>query len=260
MADTAEPGTKRDEHTMALWWQDWLVAISQLTIFRPEIEPPPDAADLGRARRAYPLVALLIGLLTITFYGLGRSFGLFDFGAVTLALAMLILLTGARGEIGLGIYVETVSRGRTPEAIQEWSARGPVGYAGMLAILISVVFRIAAFSSILAGQPAVLIAVIIGSRTAMALAPAFRPRDSAGDESLRVGNDWLWLAAALGAAFLLLFLGPIGGLIACLVGLVVMRMTVGLARRQLRTFGAPAYAMIQQVTEIALLLSAVALP
>jgi cobalamin synthase len=261
MADTAGPSAERDEHTTALWWQDGLIAISQLTVFRPAIEPAPTPADLGRARRAYPLVALLIGLLTIVFYGLGRSFGLFDFAAVTLALAMLVLLTGGRGEIGLAVYVETVCGARTAQLAGERPA-GNIGYAGMLAALFSVVFRIAALSSVLAGQPAVLLAMIIGSRTALALAPAFRPRSTLAEpaEPLQLGNDWLWLAAALGAAFLLLFLGPIGGLVACVVGLAVMRIAVGVARRQIGTFGPPAYAMIQQATEIALLLSAVAIP
>ncbi len=247
------------DYTFAAWWQDWLVAIGQLTALRPEIEPPPDAAVLGRARRAYPLVALLIGLVTITFLGVASSMRLYDFGAVVLALCLLVLLTGARGEIGLAVYVEATSRGRDPEHVKALTAEAPFGYAGVLAMLFSVLLRIAAVTAMAGGEAAALMAAIIGSRTALALAPAFAPRSDSETALMRLGHDWLWLAAALGAAFLLLFLGPLTGLIAGIVAFVAMRMAVGLARRQSAGLDDRAYGMVQQVTEVAILIAAAAM-
>jgi cobalamin synthase len=258
MTETEKPGFDPSEHSFAAWWQDWLVAISALTAFKPEILPPPDAAAEGRARRAYPLVALLLGLFTVTIFGAGRSLRLGDLAAVTLALGLLILLTGARGEIGLAAYVEAAARGGDPAARRSALAAAPFGYAGTIVLVLSLLLRIGILDAIGEGKAAVLIAVIVGSRTALALAPVLRSREERAAEGATLGNEWLWLAAALGVAFLLLFLGPWGGLVGSLAALFAMWVAVGLARRQYEAFSAPVYAMIQQATEIALLVAAAA--
>jgi adenosylcobinamide-GDP ribazoletransferase len=250
------------EHTFSAWWRDWLLAIAALTMFKPEIDPPPEARDHGRARRAYPLVALLLGLLTIVLFGLGRSLNMFDFAAATFAVGMLVLLTGAKGEIGLAVYVEAVARGRDPAERRSLLLAAPFGYAGVLAVIFSLLLRIALIAAVFQGAPAVLMAAIIGSRTALALAPAFRPDDapSLDAPNERLGHDWLWLAAALGVAFLLLFLGPWSGLAAAAIGFLAMRAAVGIVRRQCEGFAAPAYGFVQQTAEVALLIAAVAIP
>ena len=76
----------------------------------------------------------------------------------------------------------------------------------------------------------------------------------------RLGNDWLWLAAALGVAFLLLFLGPWSGLVAAGVGFLAMLAAIGIVRRQVEGFAAPAYGFVQQCVEAAILIAAVAVP
>ncbi len=253
MREASGPEPAPGDYTFSAWWQDLLVAIGQLTAFKPEIEPAPEPEELGRARRAYPLVALLVGLFTVTFYGLALSLRLLDFGGVALALCVLVLLTGARGEIGLAAYVETVVRGGAP------TSAAPFGYAGVLALLFSILLRVAALLAMLGGQAAALMAAIVGSRTALALAPAFVPRSESETLLVRLGHDWLWLAAALGAAFLLLFLGPLGGLVAALVAFVVMRMAVGLARRLSAGVSDSAYGMVQQITETAILIAVAAM-
>lgn len=265
MAGPDDPLSENTDHTFSAWWQDWLVAISHLTMFRPEIEPPADARGQERARRAYPLVALLLGLLVVVIFGLGRSLGLFDLGAAILALAALALLTGAKGEIGLAAYVEAVARTRDLAVRRDLLraapvGAAPVGYAGMLAMMVAFMLRIVLVATVLHGAAAVLIAAIVGSRAALALAPAFRPGDAPAldaDEAL-FGNEGLWLAAALGAAFLLLFLGPWSGLVAIVVGFLALLAAIGIVRRQCEGFAAPAYAFIQQFVEIALLIAAVA--
>lgn len=262
MTETGEPPAPASEHTFSVWWQDWLSALTALTVFKPEIDPPADARARGRARRAYPLVALLLGLFTVVLFGFGRALNMFDFGAATFALAVLVLLTGAKGEIGLAIYVEAVARGRDMAERRALMLAGAVGYAGMLAMVFSLVLRLALVAAVLHGAPAVLMAAIIGSRTALALAPAFRPADApsldAPDE--RLGNDWLWLAAALGVAFLLLFLGPLSGLVAAAAGFFAMLAAIGIVRRQCEGFAAPAYGFVQQSAEAAILVAAVAVP
>lgn len=260
MAEPDDPLSETADHNFSAWWQDWLVAISHLTLFRPEIEPPADARGQGRARRAYPLVALLLGLLVVVIFGLGRSLGLFDLGAAILALAALALLTGAKGEIGLAVYVEAVARTRDLAVRRDLLRAAPVGYAGMLAMMVAFMLRVVLVATVLHGAAAVLIAAIVGSRAALALAPAFRPGDSPALDAAEelFGNDWLWLAAALGAAFLLLFLGPWGGLVAIVVGFLALLAAIGVVRRQCEGFAAPAYAFVQQCVEIALLIAAVA--
>lgn len=262
MTATGEPDPAVGDSSFSAWWQDWLLAVQALTLFKPEIDPPADAHALARSRRAYPLVGLLLGLLAIVLFGLGRSLEMFDFGAATFAMALLVLITGARGEIGLATYVEAVARGRTPDERRALLLQAPFGYAGVLAMTFSLLFRIALVAAVIDGAPAVLVAVIIGSRTALALAPAFRPDDSPSLDAPeeRLGNDWLWLAAALGVAFLLLFLGPWGGLVAAVVGFLAMRAAIGIVRRQCEGFAAPAYGFVQQVAETALLIAAVATP
>ncbi len=258
MSETEKSPFDPSEHSFSAWWQDWLIAIGALTAFKPQILPEPEPAQHGRARRAYPLVALLLGLFTITIFGVGRSLHLGDFASVALALGMLIWLTGGRGEIGLAVYVEAATHSGDLAARRAALATAPVGYAGMLALIMSLVLRIGILVAIGDGKAAVLIAVIVGSRTALALAPAMRSREEREAEGALLGNDWLWLAAALGIAFLLLFLGPVGGLVGSLAALFAMWIAVGIARRQYEAFSQPVYAMIQQVTEIALLIAAAA--
>ncbi|MCW5774088.1 MAG: adenosylcobinamide-GDP ribazoletransferase [Rhodospirillaceae bacterium] len=262
MTDSGEHDPALGDSSFSAWWQDWLLAVEALTLFKPEIDPPADARALGRSRRAYPLVGLLLGLLAIVLFGLGRSLAMFDFGAATFAIALLVLVTGAKGEIGLAVYVEAVAQGRTVEQRRALLLQAPFGYAGVLAMCFSLLLRVALLTAVLDDAPAVLMAVVIGSRTALALAPAFRPDDSPALDAPaeRLGNDWLWLAAALGVAFLLLFLGPWSGLVAAVVGFFAMLAAIGIVRRQCEGFAAPAYGFVQQVSETALLIAAVASP
>jgi adenosylcobinamide-GDP ribazoletransferase len=260
----ADPAPNRD--TPAAWWRDLTVAFGVLTTWRAELDPPVDAAAIRHAGRAFPLVGLLLGLVAAALYGFGMSLKLGPAVSAALAVAVLILVSGGRGEIGLAVYVEALARSDDPERRRALMAEAPFGYAGTIVLVLSLLLRIFLVAWLISGRevaPA-LIAALVASRAALALfaAPPAEAATGTGadpilDPAPPDGSPW-WLTAALAAALILLFLGPLAGLVACVVGLVAGWMASVIVHGQCERMTGPGQGVVQHAVEIAVLGAAVA--
>lgn len=256
----ADPAPNRD--TPAAWWRDLTVAFGTLTTWRPELDPPIDAAAVRHAGRAFPLIGLLLGLVGAALYGFGMSLKLGPVASATLAVSVLVVVTGARGEIGLAVYIEAVARSDDPERRRALMAEAPFGYAGTIALVLSLLLRVFLIAWLISGRevaPA-LIAALVASRAALALfaaPPVEPPADGILDPAPAPGAPW-WLVAALGAALVLLFLGPLGGLVACVVALLAGWVASVVVHGQCERMTRAGQGLVQHVVEIAVLAAAVA--
>jgi len=257
----AAAGPKGPENGDASWWRDLLVAGKVLTNLPLPSLPNATEEDIGRSRRAFPLVGFGVALIAAAVYGISVKIGLFPLAASVLAFMALALVTGARGETGLAVFVEGAVRGADPAARLAIMREEPVGYFGALALLFSVLLRVGLLSAIAFANDgaAILIAAVIGSRAAIALSTAADapPDGSLGGLGVAEGRGHLWVAAALGGAFLLLFLGPWAGFLTIVITLIIGWLAVLLVGRLAGGMTLPGLGFVQQVAEITILLVAV---
>jgi adenosylcobinamide-GDP ribazoletransferase len=268
---------------LAAWWRDLRVAAAFLTRLpldrgrslaalgaeeaeaeEAEEEAEEEADALARSTRAFPLVGLGVGAAGGLGFLVAEALGLGPLIAALVALAVTIALTGALHEDGLADVADGLGGGRDPEAklaIMRDSRTGPFG---VLALVLSVALRAAALAALATSgaAAAALIAAAAGSRAMLpvvmdAMEPA--KREGLAAALGRPPRDRVITAALLGAALVLLFLGPVAGVLAVLVGAGVGAATAALAWRQLRGYTGDVLGAIQQASEVAILLTAAAL-
>jgi adenosylcobinamide-GDP ribazoletransferase len=246
------------------WWNDVLTALAFLTRL-PLPEPEADGAlDLARATRAMPLVGAAIGLCGGAVYWLSGALGLTPAIAGLLAVAATILVTGALHEDGLADTADGLFGGAEPARRLEIMRDSRTGAYGALALIFSVGLRAAALAAIGAPGPAVaaLIAAHALARALPSAVMAWVPL--ARDDGLAAGAgqpefEHAWTALGIGAAIAMLFLGFGAGLVAMLVAGLVGFAVIRLARARIGGYTGDILGAIEQLGEIAILLTAAAL-
>lgn len=267
---------------LADWAVDLRLALSFLTRFRvPAAQPPEDGADaleagagtpqaeprtpdLARALRAFPLVGIAIGLLSAVVYAIAYHLSIPPFAAALCALAASAFITGALHEDGLADFADGLAGGGSPEERLRIMADSRIGPAGALALLFGVGLKAAALATL--GTPgataAALIAAGAGSRAVFSVVmtrlPAARPEGLGAMVGIPSG-DVMLTAIGIGVVAALLFLGIGHGLIAILVAGLAAAATAMLALRSLGGYTGDTLGALQQVTEVAILLTAAAM-
>ena len=257
MADMPEPEPSPRADAGSAWWRDLRAAAALLTVAPDDVAA---GAAPSAALRAFPVIGLGLGVIAAVVYALGLGLRFHEPASAVLAIGALALLTGARHEIGFAAFLESLAAGDrdTRRAI---AAVGRLGERGILVLLFDAALRIAlvaAFSSMRVGTAA-LVAAAAASRAAMPvamhlLAPAAGA--AAGPWSVRPTQEAVWTAGALGVAFVFLFLGPGGGVLAAALGIAVVAGAVWLIRRLIGGHTPAALSFIQQTAEIAVLAGA----
>ncbi|MDJ0949512.1 MAG: adenosylcobinamide-GDP ribazoletransferase [Alphaproteobacteria bacterium] len=253
-------GTASDETVSGLW-RDIRVVAAFLT--RLPFGGPPDIAALAQASRAFPVVGAGIGAVGAIALGLALSLGLPSLAAALAAIAVICALTGALHEDGLADVADAFAGGSDAVRRLAIMRDSRIGTFAALALIFSIGLRVAAVGGIsdagaaagalvaaAAGSrgilPAVMRAFPLARRDGMAAAMGRPPREA--------GN----IAALLGALFVLLFLGPLGGLLAIAVGTLAAICVASLARRKVGGLTGDVLGAVQQVSEITVLLVAAA--
>lgn len=281
MPESDANGSDRDSFApaavLAAWWRDLRVAaafLTRLPLGRGEGPGEIDAAEeeldesemeegaLALSTRAFPLAGAAVGAAGGLVFAVALGLGLPPVIAALLAVVGTVSLTGALHEDGLADFADGLG-GRDREARLAIMADGRTGAFGVLALVLSLGLRVAALAAIgsAGAAAAALIAAGAGSR---AVLPVVMARvEPARVHGLAVGagrasRDRLLAGSLLGAALVLLFLGPVGGAIALLVGAGAAAALAALARRQIGGYTGDVLGAVQQVTEIAILLAAVA--
>jgi adenosylcobinamide-GDP ribazoletransferase len=245
------------------WRDDAVAALGFLTRLPLPAALAPARHDLVRAVRAFPLVGAFIGLVGGAAFALALALGVPATPAALLAVLTTVLATGGLHEDGLADTADGFGGGFTRERKLAIMRDPRSGAYGLLALIFSVGLRTAALAAL--GRPgaatAALVAAHAGSRAAL---PALmRLLDPARADGLAAAagrpetGATLW-ALGLGAAIVLVALGPGGGLWALLAAAAAALLTGALARRQIGGYTGDVLGAAQQVGEIVMLLCAAA--
>src|SRR5271166_6200794 len=223
------------------------------TAFFTRLPVDPRAAGAWRladSAWAFPLVGAGIGGVAALALGLTQLIGLANWPAALLSVLAGLVLTGALHEDGLADTADGFFGGRDREEKLAILRDSRHGTYGVLAIVLSVLLRVAALA---------LVAAHAASRAALpvamrGLAPA-RP-DGLGATAGTPRTLGAIAAALIGTAIALMALGPGRGAIAlCLTGVIVFAMAE-LARRQIGGYTGDVLGAFQQIGEIVILLAA----
>lgn len=237
------------------------------------VRSPVTPEMLARSLRLYPLIGAGIGAGAAAVLGLALWAGLPPWPAATLALAALIMVTGALHEDGLADIADGFGGGRDRMAKLAIMRDSRVGTYGVLALVLIVLLRAGALAAIIGtaagdvstGAETGLAALVAGGALSRAGPPLImrllKPAraDGAAASHGRPGHGTC--LAAVGTAILIagLALVPVLGLLAAaVVGLAAAFATAGLARlaqRQIGGYTGDVLGAAQQIAETAVLLA-----
>jgi adenosylcobinamide-GDP ribazoletransferase len=260
--DSGNAGDDAFAKLMAEWGREVRTAIFLLTGMRaPEATPITEEAA-ALSRRVFPVVALLMGIGSFAVYWTMQSIHQSGLVSATCAIGFLVLITGARTEIGLAHVADGLNRGKDPESRRIAVEAHHVGYGGFLAILFALGIKISILAAAPPKEAAILIlAAVVFSRSAMVLATiAGEPAgdDTAGGLLRDEGKEHLWIVVLLGAAIACLAIGTWSALIVAGAAFLATGAGVWLARELLGGLTAPALAAIVQLVEVVVIAVAVA--
>jgi adenosylcobinamide-GDP ribazoletransferase len=238
----------------------------------PQLPGEPDphrSPDFTRLPRMLPLAGLILALPAASVLAISWWIGLGPFLAATLAIATLVVATGALHEDGLADVADGFGGGTTRERRLEIMRDSRIGAYGGAALVLALALRIGALATLLdrtgyaAATALVLVAALsrIAALAPMVLLPPARP----GGLSASVGRpDRTSLATACGLGIALALAAGLLGLPARGIALAVLSAglaalaLIRLARQKIGGQTGDVVGACQQVSEIAALLALVA--
>jgi adenosylcobinamide-GDP ribazoletransferase len=239
------------------WLDDLLAAAAFLTrVPVPHRASPP---NLARAYRAFPLLGAAIGAAVGAVYLLLLWIGLPTIGAAALALGAGALLTGALHEDGLADLADGFGGGRDKAAKLDVMRDSRLGTYGSLALMTSFVAKIGALSTLPPSKVFVaMIATHALARAPLAVLAAAMPYARADGLAASAGRpDSLMALTACVVAMAIVFLAlPVTSAItAVLVTTVAAASLAALAQQQIGGQTGDVLGAVEQVCEVAVLLT-----
>ena len=246
---------------MSLIIGDWLDDLVAAAAFLTRVPVPHRASppNLARAYRAFPLLGAAIGAAVGAVYLLLLWIGLPTIGAAVLALGAGALLTGALHEDGLADLADGFGGGRDKAAKLDVMRDSRLGTFGALALLTSFVAKTAALSALPRSE--VLVAMIVThalARAPLAVLAAAMPYARADGLAASAGrpDSPIALTACVAAAVIALVALPAAtAMIAALVAAVAAAFLAALAQRQIGGQTGDVLGAVEQVCEVAVLLT-----
>src|SRR5262245_54729731 len=201
---------------------DLKVGLAFLTRLPFVAKPSASGADVARASWSFPVIGVAIGLIGASVVWIADGVGLHPFISGTLAIAVIVFVTGCLHEDGLADMVDGFGGGGSPMLKLEIMRDSRVGAYGTSALILSFMLRAGALASF--ADPAfvapALIAAEAGARAIMPafmlLVPAAR-QDGLSAAAGKPPQRAALIAALIGFVVLVLCLGFGGGLIAALL-------------------------------------------
>lgn len=236
-----------------------IIFLTRLPVRFPGVMPD----DLhGRAIGWFPLVGALIGLAGAAVHAGATMVGLPPMLAAPIAIAAMLLLTGALHEDGLADVADGFGGGRDRAAKLEIMRDSRVGTFGAAALVLSLGVRAVALAYL--ATPVAVVAALVaagaGSRAALpAVAGWLDPARSDGLAASqgRPKGSRVLMALGFGLAVPLLVLGG-DALPVLAAGAVAALAMAALARRQIGGYTGDVLGAVQQMVEITMLLTLVA--
>jgi adenosylcobinamide-GDP ribazoletransferase len=217
---------------------------------------------LGRDAHAFPLAGLVAALpsalLVVVLYALGLS----PPTVAIAAIALLVAVTGALHEDGLGDVADGLGGHQPKDRALAIMKDSRIGAYGALALVLSLLLRVSLLADLVAAGAAqaalALLVVAAASRGAMAWLWSSLPSASASGVAARVGQPGAptgRIAAALGTVLLVLggavVAGFAGAVLPLLLGLLVLGQFRKFLIRRLGGQTGDCLGAAQQLTEIA---------
>ena len=234
--------------------RDILVAAILLTRLPLPAQPKEAFDNQARSVWAFPVVGFGLGCAAAVVFWLAGWFGLPAMASAGLALATLIITTGAMHEDGLADTADGLWGGFTKERRLEIMKDSRIGAYGVLALILGIGLR---WSAMAAAGPVAIIAACTASRSAMGLMMAHMPNARDAGLSHSVGRPARAQAnAALGIAALVCFvLFSVTGLLACVIAAGAVYLLARIALHKIGGQTGDILGASQQIAEIALLLA-----
>ena len=259
-----ESAAKFISETLSKWWRDTRLAAAFLT--RLPLGPERAGAErsLAGAARAFPIVGAAVGLAAGAGLLAASWLGLHPLASALVALAVAALVTGALHEDGLADVADGFGGGRTRAAKLKIMRDSRIGAYGVLALVFSVGLRAAALAGLPGPGSAILALMATGAASRAVLPMVMHRLEPARRDGLAVGagrppREDAFTAALLGAALVLLFLGPAAGAATAIAAAAAAALMAAQARRQVGGSTGDVLGAVQQVAETAALLAAAAL-
>lgn len=226
--------------------------------------PRSKKGELAQAARAFPIVGLGVGLLGGLAYAIAAGLNMPPLIAATIAVSVMAFLGGASNEGGLARFADALIVGGTKTAQLARLKEHALGGYAVLVLVIMLALRIGAISALADPGPATA-AMAAAAAASWAAVPAvlhYLPparRSGFAFNAGRPAGGQAGLAALLGAALAFLFLGPVTGVIALLIGAAGAFKIAWFAQRRLGGATGDVLGSAQQAAEIGVLLAIVAL-
>ena len=192
------------------------IAVAFALLSRLSLPFKPDYTRGAEAAWAYPLVGAAIGAIGMGLGGAALGLGLPLSVAGIIALAALILSTGAMHEDGLSDVADGFWGGWSVEDRLTIMKDSHVGVYGVIALTLSLLLRASLIITVLPQAPLALIAIAALSRAPMVVLMRFLPNPRATGLSRSVGtpsNVTTGGAAILACLITLGLIGPLSGLL-----------------------------------------------
>jgi adenosylcobinamide-GDP ribazoletransferase len=225
---------------------------------------PIKSGDIAHAGWTFPLVGALIGGIGALAYATALEIGLTPLLAAALALAATLAVTGCLHEDGLADTADGFGGGRHRERKLDIMRDSRLGTYGACALVIALVVRLAAVAAIARPASAAL-ALVAAHAAARASLPAFmrfvppaRPDGlsaDAGQPSPQCAAVALLLGIAVLGAALGFAAAMVGAILAAAAWIFMARLSV----RQIGGQTGDVLGALEQLNEIVILLTAVAL-
>jgi len=243
--------------------RDLKIACVFLTRLPLRIEGDVSLRDLAGTVHLFPVVGVIVGGAAAVVFALAGALGLPPLAGAALALAAMVLITGALHEDGLADTAEALAAGEDRERALAIMRENRIGSAGASAIVLVLLARMVALGSF--WDPALfaraVVAAAVTSRAAMAVVMLVQPsaRERTGNPGAnRPRREKVVIGTGLAVALALL-VTPAGTGLAGLAAAALV--ATGVAAWLGRRFGGctgDTLSAIQQLTETAFLLAVVA--
>jgi adenosylcobinamide-GDP ribazoletransferase len=244
--------------------RDIKISISICTRLPLPFSVPIESGDVARASWAFPLAGFVVGGAGALVHAAALGLNLPSTVAAALALSATLLVTGCLHEDGLADTADGLGGGRDRARKLEIMRDSRLGTYGACALMISLLLRWTALAALASPIPvaSALIAAHVSARAALPAFMHFVPAARCDGLSAQAGQPDLRpaaLAILLGVVTLLAALG----LVATIIGLAVA--TCGglfmawLATRQIGGQTGDVLGAVEQIIEIVILLTAVAM-
>ena len=221
-------------------------------------------ADIARASWTLPIVGAVVGLLGGAIYWVALELALPSLAAAALALATTLVATGCLHEDGLADTIDGFGGGTTRERKLEIMRDSRIGTYGVCALAISLILRATAVASLADPRlvaPA-LIAAHASARGALPLFMRLLPNARSDGLSAAVGRPpvaSIIAAGFLGALALAWGLGAAAGIIGLLLILSAIGFVSWLSSNQIGGQTGDVVGALEQINEVAILLTAAAM-